>query len=89
MIIIDYKSGLYKQKLEPFVSDDEPGSGYWRQAAIYRLLAEVNFPNRSRYEVRFHFIEQGKEEAYKEEVPEQFVEWMRGIPDQMRALYGA
>ena len=89
VIIIDYKSGLYKQNLEPFVSDDEPGSGYWRQAAIYRLLAEVNFPNRSRYEVRFHFIEQGKEEAYKEEVPEQFVEWMRGIPDQMRALYGA
>lgn len=89
VIIIDYKSGLYKQQLESFLSEDDPGSGYWRQAAIYRLLAEANFPGRSRYEVHFHFIEQHKKEVYAEEVKGEFIDWIRGLPDQMRALYEA
>jgi DNA helicase-2/ATP-dependent DNA helicase PcrA len=89
VIIIDYKSGLYKQSFDPFISDDEPGSGYWRQAAIYKLLAEENYSGRSSHEVHFHFIELGKKEMYCEEVNEGFIDWLRSLSGQMKTLYGA
>ncbi|MBM3454642.1 MAG: ATP-dependent helicase [Bacteroidetes bacterium] len=85
--IIDYKSGLFKQKLEPFRSEDDPGSGYWRQATIYSLLAEVNFPLRSIYEVQFHFIEQNKKEIFCEKLNREFIDWIMGLPNQMKELY--
>ena len=44
VVIIDYKSGSSYSYMKPFESEEKPGDGHWRQAMIYRFLAEATYP---------------------------------------------
>jgi ATP-dependent exoDNAse (exonuclease V) beta subunit len=61
--VIDFKTGTGYDGFKPFVSIIDPGSPYWRQAAIYKLLVEQNYPGYD-VEVEFHYVESGKQMKY-------------------------
>jgi DNA helicase-2/ATP-dependent DNA helicase PcrA len=61
--IIDYKTGLSgKKNLAPFISADEPGDSYWRQAAFYILLVRQEYPDKICNEAVFHMLEKDKKQ---------------------------
>jgi len=62
--VIDFKTGTGSDGFKPFVSIIDPGSPYWRQASIYKLLVEQNYPGYD-VEVAFHYVENGKTMKYK------------------------
>ena len=63
--VIDFKTGTGYDGFKPFISMSDPGSPYWRQASIYKLLVEQNYPGYD-VEVEFQYVENGKKMEYKE-----------------------
>lgn len=85
--VVDYKTGRYKETLKPFVSIEEPGTQYWRQAMIYSMLIRENFNKNSSISFEFHYpeIEQG---IYSFHEPEQegFNNWLKEIWESTKSL---
>jgi len=80
VLIIDYKTGISDPKpLKPFISEDDPGDGYWRQAVIYNYITKQNYPGKKEYKVEFHYVEQGKCISYKNENVNNFLNWIVNI----------
>jgi DNA helicase-2/ATP-dependent DNA helicase PcrA len=87
LVVVDYKTGTSGPKFSPYVDESDPGSGHWRQAMIYRFLVEVNYPGLKKYEVRFQFVEQGKEHVFDYVPSEPFEEWLQHMQKEIGELF--
>ncbi len=82
--VIDFKTGSGSDGFYPFKSVIDPGSAYWRQAIIYQMLAEANYPG---YEVsvEFHFVENGK--VYHHKKSDDTFEWISYLQQVWRQIH--
>lgn len=87
VLVVDYKTGMTKPDFRPFVDASDPGSGHWRQAMIYRYLVEANYPGMAKYEVRFQFVEQGREHVFEYEPCVPFEEWLKGMRREIGEVF--
>jgi DNA helicase-2/ATP-dependent DNA helicase PcrA len=55
--VIDYKTGRTKGSMKPYISEDDLGTQYWRQAMIYTMLMVNNFKSSSDFKFEFHYPE--------------------------------
>jgi len=80
VLIIDYKTGIsYPKPLKPFISEEDPGDGYWRQAVMYDYIAKQNYPGKKEYKVEFHYVEQAKIKKLDEDNSDIFFTWVKEI----------
>lgn len=87
VLIIDYKTGKTSPKpLKPFISEEDPGDPYWRQAVMYEYIAKKNFPGKEEFKVEFHFIEQGKTNKLGEEGNDIFFEWLKHMQKDIEII---
>jgi DNA helicase-2/ATP-dependent DNA helicase PcrA len=87
LVVFDYKTGSSKPDFRRYVDESDPGSGHWRQAMIYRFLVEANYPGLKKYEVRFQFVEQGREHVFEYMPCEPFEEWLKGMRKEISDLF--
>jgi DNA helicase-2/ATP-dependent DNA helicase PcrA len=87
VIIIDYKSGSSYSYMKPFESEDKPGDGHWRQAMIYRFLAEAKYPGKKKYEIQFHYVEQGKKKQVNEPINKEFFDWIIEVRNEINSTF--
>jgi hypothetical protein len=87
VVIIDYKSGSSYSYMNPFESEENPGDGHWRQAMIYRFLAEQKYPGKKNYEIQFHYIEQGKIKRVNEPINKEFFDWIVEARNEMNTNF--
>ena len=87
VVIIDYKSGSSYSYIKPFESEEKPGDGHWRQAMIYRFLAEVKYPGKKNYEVQFHYVELGKIKEVNEPINKEFFDWIKEVRNEINSTY--
>jgi len=85
--IIDYKSGSSYSYMKPFESEEKPGDGHWRQAMIYRFLAEAKYPGKKNYEIQFHYVELGKIKEVNEPINKEFFDWITEIRNEINSTY--
>ena len=85
--IIDYKSGSSYSYMKPFESEEKPGDGHWRQAMIYRFLAEATYPGKKNYEIQFHYVELGKIKEVNEPINKEFFDWITEIRNEINSTY--
>ena len=83
--IIDYKSNKYAEKLEAFIDEDNIGSGYWKQGAIYKKLIADNFPEKN-IRLSFDYLSLNKRIIFENESTENFENWLLAIWDEIRVL---
>jgi len=87
VLIIDYKTGISDPKpLKPFISEEDPGDGYWRQAVIYDYIAKQNYPGKKEYKVEFHYVEQNKVQNLKIEENILFFAWIKSIEHKLKQI---
>lgn len=56
LYVIDYKTALYPTSLKSFENLNNPGTDYWRQAMLYKILMKENFQNIEEINVEFHYL---------------------------------
>ena len=85
VLIIDYKTGKTPPKsLNPFISEEEPGDGDWRQAVMYEYIARHNYPGKNEYKVEFHYLEQGKIIKLSAPKSDTFLKWLFLIKNEIK-----
>jgi DNA helicase-2/ATP-dependent DNA helicase PcrA len=87
VVIVDYKSGSSYSYMNPFDSEENPGDGHWRQAMIYRFLAEQTYPGKKNYEIQFHYIEQGKIKRVNEPIDKKFFDWISESRNEINSTF--
>lgn len=90
VLIIDYKTGKTRPKpLDPFISEEDSGDPYWRQAVMYEYIARKNFPGKEEYKVEFHYVEQGKTNKLGGEGNDIFFEWIKEIDKEIKCIFSS
>lgn len=85
--IVDYKTGRSEQPKKPFESSLNPGSPYWRQAVMYRMLVNANYRNNKNVHFEFHYPEKDNTIVFCEDNPtESFLQWIGQIWQQTKQL---
>jgi len=85
--VIDYKTGRFKETLQPFESIKKPGSKYWRQAMMYSILIKENFKDTGDVKFEFHYPEINKIVfPFETENNLPFKEWLKIIWHQTERM---
>ncbi len=84
--IVDYKTGANEKPITEFKNDTDPGSGLWRQAAIYYMLASHQFTEVKEIGINFHYVEIPKEKTFNNIVGTDFENWLEEMWHQIQAL---
>jgi len=50
---------------------------------IYRFLAEQKYPGKKNYEIKFHYIEQGKIKQVNEPIKKEFFDWIINVREEI------
>ena len=84
--VIDYKTGLWPQKMESYQDELNSGNQYWRQAMMYYLLLKGNYPTAKNIELSFHYVELSKTVTFQNEENPAFEGWLSNIWQQFQQL---
>ncbi len=84
--VIDYKSNKFAEKLEPFIDEANIGNGYWKQAAIYKMLLTDNFPDVNNIELSFDYLTLDKRFDFGDENTQKFQDWLLGIWNDIHSI---
>lgn len=84
--VIDYKTGLWPQKMESYQDELNSGNQYWRQAMMYYLLLKGNYPTANNIELSFHYVELSKTVTFQNEENPAFEGWLSNIWQQFQQL---
>lgn len=84
--VIDYKTGLWPQKMESYQDELNSGNQYWRQAMMYYLLLKGNYPTAKNIELSFHYVELNKTVTFQNQENPAFEGWLSNIWQQIQQL---
>jgi DNA helicase-2/ATP-dependent DNA helicase PcrA len=84
--VIDYKTGLWPQKMEIYQDELNAGNQYWRQAMMYYLLLKRNYPAAKNIELSFHYVELNKIVTFQNQENRAFEGWLSNIWQQIQQL---
>ena len=84
--VIDYKTGLWPQKMESYQDELNAGNKYWRQAMMYYLLLKGNYPTAKNIELSFHYVELNKTVTFQNQENPAFEGWLSNIWEQIQQL---
>jgi DNA helicase-2/ATP-dependent DNA helicase PcrA len=84
--VIDYKTGLWPQKMESYQDELNAGNQYWRQAMMYYLLLKGNYPRAKNIELSFHYVELRKTVTFQNQENPAFEGWLSNIWQQIQQL---
>jgi DNA helicase-2/ATP-dependent DNA helicase PcrA len=84
--VIDYKTGLWPQKMESYQDELDTGNQYWRQAMMYYLLLKGNYPSAKNIELSFHYVELSKTVTFQNQENQAFEGWLFKIWQQVHEL---
>jgi len=84
--IIDYKTGLWPQKMEVYQDELNTGNQYWRQAMMYYLLLKGKYPAAKNIELSFHYVELNKIVSFQNQENTAFEGWLSNIWQQIQQL---
>ena len=84
--VIDYKTGLWPQKMESYQDELDTGNQYWRQAMMYYLLLKGNYPSAKNIELSFHYVELSKTVTFQNQENPAFEGWLFKIWQQVHEL---
>jgi DNA helicase-2/ATP-dependent DNA helicase PcrA len=84
--IVDYKTGANEKPITEFRNDTDPGSGLWRQGAMYYMLASHQFTEVKEIGINFHYVEIPKEKTFNNIVGADFENWLEQMWHHIQAL---